>query len=365
VSRAWAPGACLLALLAAPTVVACKRRQEDALAAPIARVRCAAAETTRLSRSASLRGTVAAAPDRDAVVSPQVSGRLLRVLVREGDPVKQGALLAEVESQPLRDALRQAQALLAQAKAAREAAAAAATREEHLYERGINARQTFEAAHAALGQSSAAVAFAGAQVDVARQNVSRSLVRAPIAGVVVRLLRRVGEVVDGTPATPVMEIADPASLELAASAPASDLVLLAVGQESSITFDALPGHSFAAAVRSVSPSVDTTTGVGSVRLAILGKQEIRPPLGLLGNASVTLGAPRDAVVVPASAVRNAGGSRTEVVLCEGGKARPLLIEVGERREERVEIVRGLEAGARVAIEGLTGLEDGAAIEELP
>ena len=347
------------------TIGACHGRAEVAPPEPVARVRCAAVETRQWSEIRSFRGTVAPQPDRDAVVSPQVAGRLLHVLVREGDVVNEGAVIAEVESWPLRDALRQAEAMLSQARALHKAAALAASREEHLFGRGISARQTFEAARAAEAQADGAIALATAQVDTARQNVERATVRAPIGGVVVRLLRRVGEVVDGTPATPVMEIADPASLELAASVSASDLVALNPGREASVSFDALAGRTFSASVRTVSPAVDSMTGVGFVRLS-LQTEGARLPIGILGTAEVQVGVPRSVDVVAASAVRNAGGAKTEVVICEGDQAHPQAVVVGERRDGFVQIVSGLESLAgpvRVATNRLTGLEEGTALEE--
>ena len=81
-----------------------------------------------------------------------------------------------------------------------------------------------------------------------------------------------------------------------------------------------------------------------------------------------VGAPQAVDVVPASAVRNAGGSSTEVVICEGGKAHPQAVVVGERRDGLIEIVSGLESydgTVRVATDGLTGLEEGTALEESP
>lgn len=349
------------------SVCGCRGRSEEAPATPLAQVRCVPIESRHWSETRSLRGTVAPLPDRDAIVSAQVPGRLLQVLVREGDMVKRGAVLAEVESRPSRDVLRQAQAILTQARAQHEAAASAATREAHLFERGISARQSLEAAEAAEGQADGAIASAAAQVDAARQNIERATVRAPIAGVVVKLWRRVGEVVDGTPATPIMEIADPSSLELAASVSARDLVTLSAGQPATVSFDALPGRTFSASVRTVSPAVDPLTGVGSARLS-LETEDVRIPIGILGTAEIRVGAARTVQVVPASAVRSAGGSNTELVVCDGGRAHPRPVVVGERRDAFVQIVSGLDSltpPIRIATDGLTGLEEGTAIEEEP
>ncbi len=345
----------------------CRSRSEEAPATPVAQVHCVPVQSRQWSETRSLRGTVAPLPNRDAIVSAQVAGRLLRVLVREGDMVARGAVLAEVESRPTRDVLHQAEAVLSQARAQHEAAASAAAREEHLFQRGISARQSFEAARAAEAQADGAITLASAQVDVARQNVERATVRAPIGGVVVKLLRRVGEVVDGTPTTPIMEVADPANLELAASVSASNLVTLRSGQVASVSFEALPDRTFSASVRTVSPSVDPMTGVGSVRLS-LEMGDVRIPIGILGTAEVQISPARPVDVVPASAVRSAGGARTEVVVCDGGQAHPRPVVIGERRDGFAQIVSGLEALAapvRVATDGLTGLEEGTALQEEP
>lgn len=345
----------------------CRRHAEESVEVPVARVHCAPIETKSWEDVRTLRGTVVPEPDRDAIVSSQVPGKLLRVLVREGDPVAPNAVLAEVESRPLRDALRQAEAVLDQAKAQGEASSLEMARQEHLVERGISARQTYEASRAAYGQSAGAIALARAQVDVARQNVERATLRSPIAGVVVHLLRRTGEVVDGTPMTPVMEIADPSSLELAASVQAGDLIVLRAGQHADVSFEALPDRVFSASVRSVAPAVDPATGVGSVRLA-LNAENMHLPLGMLGTAKVRASEPRSVRVVPTAAIRNVGGTKTEVVLCDGGKARPVEIEVGDRRDGYVQIAHGsgeLPADAKVAVDALTGLEEGMSLEVFP
>jgi RND family efflux transporter MFP subunit len=357
----------LFLFLAFGMVSGCKKKQEEAPPVPVASVRCGLMESRSWADIRTLRGTVAAQPDRDAIVSPQVAGRLLRVRVREGDTVHEGDVIANVESRPVKNALRQAKALLIQARAQHEAAAAAAVREKHLYERGISARQTYEAARANQGQADGAVALARAQIDIARQNVERATVRAPISGIVIRLLRREGELVDGTPATPVMEIADPSTLELAASARANDLVVLQLGQKATVKLEPLPERVFSATICAVSPAVDTATGVGSVRLRLV-TEGMRLPIGILGTAEVKLGATRKVDAVPASAIRNAGGARSEIVSCSQGKAHPLPVVIGERRDGWVQIVSGLETvprPIRVVTDGLTGLEDGMTIKELP
>lgn len=353
-----------LLVLAIALPQGCRRDAERPTKKPPVHVHCEPATERELRDVRIVRGTVAAVPDRDAVIAAQVPGRLLRVPLREGDAVTKDGIVAEVESRSVRDGLRQADAQLAQARAARVAAASEASRQEHLFEKGISAKQALEQARAALAAADAQVTVAAAQVDASRQGVERAEVRSPLAGVVVRVFRRPGEVVDGTAATPILEVADPSALELAASAPPADLVLLRVGQLATLRFDALAGHTFHGSLRAVAPAIDPTTGVGTVRITIEAS-EVRPPLGLAGLAEVLGADARRAVVVPAAAVRKAGGAKTEVVECRDGHASVRAVVTGDRRDGVVEIVNGLTAGARVVVDEAAALEDRAEIEDEP
>ncbi len=324
-----------------------------------AMVHCEPLTRARVEDLRTLRGNVVPQPDHDATVSPQVSGRILRVLVREGDEVRADAVIAEIESQPLHDALTQARAQLTTARAQEHNASVGLTRSQRLFDRGIAARQEVDDATARLGESGAAVSAARAAVDVATRNVARASVRAPIAGTVVRVLRRAGELVDGTPATPVLEIADPSALEFLATAAPLDLVALQRDQPATLRFDALRELTFAASVRAIAPAIDAASGLGSVRLA-LAPSNRRPPLGLYGTAAVAVGA-HDAVLAPAGALRGASGA-TEVVVCDGANARVRVVEVGQRTGDRAEITRGLTGMEQVATGStVLGLVDGAAI----
>lgn len=331
---------------------------------PPVHVHCAPAVRTTLHEVRTVRGTVIAAPDHDATVAPQIPGRLLRVAVREGDPVTAGAILAEVESQQVADALLQARAQLAQTNAALHNAQIANERLQHLFERGIAARQEVDDAAARRAEAEATVASARAAVDLAERNRERATLRSPIAGVVIRVVRRAGELVDGTPATPVVEVADPNALEFLGSAAPADLVRLSAGQSATVRFDALPGQNFRASVRSVAPSVDPTSGVGSVRLTLL-IDSVRPPFGLFGTAAVDVGNRADVLVVPESAVRNAPSGGAEVVVCDGDHARARAVMLGTRQDGLAEVREGLSPGDRVVTQGALGLADGAAIVVVP
>jgi len=349
-------------LLSTVFASSCRAPSSESVVPP-ARVRCVLAQTRSLSDEIMLRGTVVPAPDRSATLSAQIPGRLVRLAVREGDDVEAGSLIAEVERQPARDALGQFQAVLEEAIANRNAARTEAAHEQALVEKGIASRRSLESLRAAQARAEAAVSAASAQVHAARQGLARAAVRAPMAGAIVHLQRREGEVVDGTPATPICDVVDMSALELAATATPSDLVRVRPGQLARVRFQALEGVEVDASVRIVGRSVGAN-GMGQVWLT-LDSGTLQLPLGLLGTASIAVSAPNEAVTVPAVSVRSAGGDRVEVVVCDGSVARVRDVQTGRREDGWVEVTSGLTSGERVAIDEVTGLEDGATVDVAP
>jgi RND family efflux transporter MFP subunit len=353
----------LLALLA--LTASCRPAAPAAAEEPHAlHVRCAAASPQRLFRVVNLRGAVEIAPGHHALVAPQVAGRLLSVSVREGDRVRRNAVLAEVDARASQDAVTQARATLAGAEAASQNAALTADRTRRLLEHGIAARQELDDAEARLASARALATAARASLNGVNRNLAFATVRAPMDGVVIRLVRSAGDLVDGTPATPVVEVGDPSALDLLASAAPADLVMLSVDQPGAARFEALPGRSYPVTVRSIAPTIDPATGVGSVRLS-LAPGPRAPPIGLAGEASVTVGAQEGVRMIPTSALRGTASGGSEVLVCDRGHLRATEVHLGARDGERVEVLDGIAAGAQVVASGVLGLADGAAYQESP
>lgn len=329
------------------------------------RVRCAAVQPMTVAETIQLTGTIAALPDRDAQVAPQVSGRILEVRVREGDVVKAGQIVARVDAGPLSDEANAARASLARSEAEAKNAEATATRVQRVFERGIAARQEVDDAEARAAAARATRDEARATARRAERQVGRTTMTSPLAGTVVKVFRRPGELVDGTPATPIVEIADPSRLELVADTTAADLVRTRIGQPAAITVGALPGSSWTGAVTAVSPAVDRATGLGVVRIGLQLTAGVRPPIGLLGTARVEIGAPRTVQGVPAAALRGGSGAEVQVILCgKDGVAHARDIPRGGVAGPLVE-AKGLVAGERVVVEPAVGVNDGEPIEPLP
>ena len=230
-------------------------------------VRCVPVAPESLTRTITLRGVVEVAPGFHALVAAQTAGRLTSVRVQEGQHVQSGAVLAEVDARQASDAALQAQAALAGTEAAVQNAKVSAERTTRLFEHGIAARQEVDDANARLLATRATADGARAALEVARRSVSFATVRAPMSGVVLRTFRAPGDLVDGTPATPVVEVGDPSKLNLLSNAAPNELVQLIIGQHGVARFEALPGRIWNLEVKTIAPMIDTTTGVGLVRLA--------------------------------------------------------------------------------------------------
>ncbi len=337
------------------------------------RVRCAPVEAREIQDSIELHGNVAPLPDRDAQVAAQVPGRISRVLVREGDRVTRGQPLARIDDAALGDQAKQVAAQLAKARTESKLAALSRTRIARVFEHGIVARQELDDAEARLATARASESEALASAEIANRQLERATVRSPLDGVVLRLFRKTGELVDGTPAIPIVEVGDPTHLEMVTSATAGDLVRLHVGDAATLDLPALPALRFSGTVAAVSPAVDRATGLGVVRVTLNVAAGAAPPIGVTGTAFISSGAKRIATLVPTTALRAAVGPDAEVVICGGdGHARVVHVRPGVVVAGRVEVraagdggVPPMAAGASVAVDPVLGLIDGDTLESRP
>jgi membrane fusion protein, copper/silver efflux system len=185
-----------------------------------------------------------------------------------------------------------------------------------------------------------------------------------------RVLRHAGELVDGTGATALFEIADASAPMMRLDVPAADLVRLAVDSIVHIRLDAAPAQTLDGKISYVSPSVDTATGLGSARTTIVAVPEFSLKLGLAGTVEVTLAgsAGAEQIVVPAAAVRRSLTGGEEVVVCETANkqthAAVRAITVVARHRNDVIVSDGVKSHDRVVVTHVLGLDDGALLDDI-
>jgi RND family efflux transporter MFP subunit len=324
-------------------------------------VHCVAPHNEAIDETIALRGRLATPPGGDLPVASQVPGRVVHVDVHEGQRIAKGDLVARVDEAASRDALRQAEAAVAQAEAAEVNAKTTLDRTTALVAKGIAAKQELDDVVARMDSARATVVQAQAAADLARRTLGRVLIHSSFDGVVTRVWRGPGAIVDGTAATPIVQLAAAGAVEFVADATDRDLADVAEGQ-SAIVELAMGGAPLEATVRARSTALDPATGLGLARLSLTSANGTYP-IGAFGRAVITIRHREAVAVLPATALRGAVSDGAELAICKNGKAELHEVKVGWRDETRFEPLEGIESGDRVAIDHVLGLDDGTELIE--
>jgi membrane fusion protein (multidrug efflux system) len=323
-------------------------------AGPVADVTLTRVERGPISDTLVVSGTVMAIPNSDVKVGSLVVGRIAEMKVAEGDHVRTGEVLAQVDARPYEDQLTQAEQGVAQAKATLEHATASRARNEDLVNRGIAARKDFEDARTQEEVAKANLRQSEAAVSLARIQVSRAALRSPLDGIVVKRFAGVGEQVDGNAGQPVVEVARLGEVELVVNVPAAYLPRLRAGQAVPLTSDAFPNQKFPGHIVAIPASVDPGSGAGAVRIRIPnGNGLLR--LGMFLKAVAPFATHKDALLIPVAALYRDETGNTVVYRVEGNTATVADVKTGVVNQEQVEIVEGLAQGDTIVLTGGYGL----------
>jgi RND family efflux transporter MFP subunit len=360
--------AALLAVLALSLAAAgCKRPASDeeieSAAVPTISAETGTVEKRDLVLTLLVRGSVTAPPNEDVKLASQVAGRVVAMRVAEGDSVRAGEVVAEIERPPLEDQEREARAALAQAQAGLDNARLNLGRTERLFERGIAAGKEVEDARAQQSAAEAALAQARAGLAAAERQLARAHVTSPIAGQVVKRFVGVGEQVDGTAAQPLVEIANVERVEVAAHVAADELSRVRVGQKAEVASDAWPDRRFQADVIAIAPAVDPATNAALVRLRVANPERALK-VGMFAEARIALAERKGALVVPPSALSKSDEGAA-VYVVSGEEAARTKVEVGLETGDAAEILSGVKQGQKVLTSGVHGLGERAKLAAKP
>lgn len=193
-------------------------------------------------RRVAAEGRVATFPGGDVVLGAEESGRLVRLEVREGDRVKAGQLLGEIDSRTWRDNLAEIEARLAEADAEIRLARLTLGRRTDLEARQVLSTQEVDVARRDLEVAEAQRAALVAQAARCRTGIDRCRIVAPIDGVVVRRHADRGEMIEA--GRPVVTVADVDHLRIEGEADEADAGQIRVGDQVRVTADGYPGQSW-------------------------------------------------------------------------------------------------------------------------
>jgi RND family efflux transporter MFP subunit len=344
-------------LVIASSLVACGKpaATEEGEAAATPTITAEVGKVTRqdLIEALTVRGAITAVPNEDVRISSLVPGRVIAMKAAEGDSVKAGQVVAEIDPRPLEDQLHQATAALAQAKAGLENAKLNLARTQRLFERGIAAGKEVEDARNQEAAAQAAVDQADAALDTAKRQVTRTRVTSPISGQVVKRLVNVGEQVDGTAAEPLLQVANLDRVELAANVPAERLVAVRVGQKAEISI-AGTDQRLQGEVIAIAPAVDPATNAATARVRVANPGRILR-VGMFAQARIAIGQRKGALTVPPTALARNESGEAAVYVVSNGVAQRTPVTVGLETTEAVELVSGVSDGQAVLTSAVHGL----------
>ncbi len=318
-------------------------------------------------------------------VGAQVSGQLTQLHVKVGDKVHTGQLIAQIDSVPQENTLRNAEAALANVKAQRLARVAALKQAELAFERqkqmiaeDATSRETYELAEATLDTTRAEIEALDAQmrqaaitVDIAKTDLGYTRISAPISGTVVAVVTEEGRTVNANQSAPtIVLIAKLDVMKVRAEISEADITRVRAGQKVYFTILGESDKRYYATLRSVEPApasiIDkalNTGGGGSssnsnVAAAIYynglfdmpnPNGELRP--SMTAQVYIVLDEARNALMIPATALgaRAKDGTYTVQVLDAEGKPQPRQVRIGINNNIAVQIMHGLGEGERVVI----------------
>jgi len=370
----WVVGFLILALVGyrlgvrtadAPSVAAVSGAAPGKGAPPPVPVVAIAARTGDMPVYLSALGTVTAY--NTVTVKSRVDGQIMKVAFEEGQTVKEGDLLLEIDPRPFEVQLAQAEGQMARDRAQLEVAKRTLQRNGELLSQGIIARQMYDDQQAAVGQFTGAVQMDQALIDQAKLQLTYSRITAPISGRVGLRRVDVGNIVQANDATGLAVITQVQPITVLFTVPEDDLrsVIGASGDADRLAVEAYDraGQKQLAtgALESTDNQIDPATGTTKLKAVFPNTDESLFPNQFV-NVRVLLDTKKDAVIVPGAAVqRGKDGTFVFVVKADSTvEVRP--VELGPAAGGDATIARGVAADEKVVVDGVDKLRAGSAVK---
>ncbi len=347
-------------------------------------------------------------PKETVKVTAKIMGQVKEVLVTEGHKVKAGDILIRLDAEPIQlqvaqaqaayeaalaslekvkagprpEQIKQAEAVMQQAKINRDNAEQNYQRMEKLFSEGaISAQQhdqakwQYETAEAQYQSAKASyelvkkgaspedikvveaqVRQAQAALKIAETQLDNTIIRAPISGKVTSISVSPGEMVSA--AIPLLVILDTSELYVRAGIAESDIASVQIGQQAEILIDAFPQKKFKGEIVTKGAAIDPTTKSVEIKIKII-EPEVEVPPGVFARVNILVKNNPEALIIPVTALTRKGDQLYVFVFNQGkGVVEKRAVVTGVTEGDRAEILEGVQEGEEIVVKGNLTLEDG-------
>ncbi len=320
--------------------------------------------TDNLPDTREIVGTVRARTS--AVVSTRIPGTISVLRVREGDRVRKGQLLAQLDAQENQAnaagaaaGIDEARRGLDEARTRKQLVDTTFERYQRLFSEQAVSRQEFDTKQADRDLAAQGVARSEARLKQAREGsraadtmADYTRIIAPISGIITSRQADLGATV--FPGQPLMTIEDEGSYMLELAIPESMAAAVRPGTPVQVTLDAL-GSTFAADIAEIVPSADPASHTFTAKINP-GRKGLKT--GMFGRGAISLASTVNVITVPRKALVEHGAMTSVWIVDKQGSARMRLVKVGKTIGDRAEILAGLTDGERVVVGGTEKVAEG-------
>lgn len=286
------------------------------------------------------------APTQELNFSAEKSGKVISVLVDEGDYVNVGQTLVIVRSDVVNVNAQTAKAAYENAKSD--------------YARYENAFQTGGVTKQQLDQAKLQLTNAQSNLTQANINVGDTKVKAPIKGFINKRYIEPGSILTGMPATQMFEIVDVSKLKLKVTVNENQVASLKIGNTVDVTSSVFPDKVAKGKIIFIAPKADESLNF-PVEIEITNNANSSIKAGMYGTATFASSQKQDLKVVPRNAFVGSVSSN-QIFVVENGIAKLKKVTAGRILGEQVEIINGLSDGETVIVTGQINLQDGNTVE---
>ena len=299
-------------------------------------------------------------PKFSADVKSEVTATVVEVYVTEWVPVRKGDRLARFDTAEVEAGIAALKAVEAQARVAESRAKREYERAQQLQKYGLITPQAFDDAKSAVEAAEAATAASAAQIRTGQARLAKSLLLAPMDGVVAFRGVNVGDRVENMGGnSPLFRIVNNRVLDLTVAVPSTRLADVKVGQAMEFTADALPGRTFTGKVMFINPEIDAASRSAKV-VAEVVNQDGALKGGMFAKGRVIVSNREGVLQVPRESLQNWNLDRqtAELWVVKGEQVEKRPVGTGASSDGIVEVVSGVQAGEQVVTRGGFNIRSG-------